>query len=128
MDSPGRRVWVLAALCLAMASVACLRRDTGPSSAQGRRLYRENGCANCHGLTGHGDGPVGLTLKVRPRDFSNRASFKNGDDVPSIARTLASGLARNGSQMPAFDHLSLEERESLAMFALFLRDGTPTKE
>src|SRR5428012_4831 len=39
------------------------------SAAEGRTLYETNGCVSCHGLQGHGDGPVGKTLTPAPRDF-----------------------------------------------------------
>jgi copper transport protein len=42
------------------------------SVAQGEALYVEN-CLACHGPTGKGDGPVGLTLSPRPADLSAHA-------------------------------------------------------
>jgi mono/diheme cytochrome c family protein len=98
-------------------------RHAGVTVANGRALYAENGCANCHGASGHGDGTVGRTLTVPPRDFRDREAFKKGDDVQAIGQTLADGLSRNGSQMPAFAHLSRQERESLALFVISLRDA-----
>lgn len=102
------------------ASGAC--RSTQASSLEhGRALYAENGCANCHGTGGHGDGPVGKTLDPRPRDFRDATAFKRGTDVASIATAIAEGV-RGGGKMPRFEHLSQAERRSLALFVMSLRD------
>ncbi len=42
---------------------------TADSIAQGEAIYREN-CALCHGPTGLGDGPVGVTLNPRPANLA----------------------------------------------------------
>lgn len=89
---------------------------------EGRALYAENGCATCHGAEGHGDGPVGKTLTPTPRDFRDGAAFKAGRDEGAIARTVADGFNQGGSKMPAFSHLSEQERRSLALFVISLRD------
>ena len=40
--------------------------------AQGEAIYQGKGtCFTCHGVTGKGDGPAGLELRPRPRDFTN---------------------------------------------------------
>src|SRR5262249_29856267 len=38
----------------------------------GRALFTQN-CVPCHGVAGHGDGPVGLTLNPRPADLTLHA-------------------------------------------------------
>ena len=38
----------------------------------GERIYQTKGtCFTCHGTTGRGDGPAGLELNPRPRNFTN---------------------------------------------------------
>ena len=37
--------------------------------AAGEVIFNAN-CASCHGVSGKGDGPVGLALTPRPRDFT----------------------------------------------------------
>jgi copper transport protein len=77
---------VAPALALAIASVAVFYRSptteqaelVNPippnemSIAQGKILFETN-CAPCHGETGLGDGPVGITLNPRPADLTQHA-------------------------------------------------------
>jgi mono/diheme cytochrome c family protein len=40
--------------------------------SRGEAIYQGKGtCFTCHGVTGKGDGPAGLELKPKPRDFTN---------------------------------------------------------
>lgn len=96
-----------------------------PTVAEGRTIYQSDGCASCHGLTGQGDGPVGRTLMPPPRDFRDARAFRNGADAESIAQTLATGIP-GGGQMPLYAHLTLRERQSLALYLIALR--TPSNE
>jgi len=91
---------------------------TAPSIDEGRRLYRANGCANCHGPSGAGDGPVGKTLTPPPRDLRDASTYKNGANAASVARTLG---GMQNSQMPRFDHLTTDERQAIAMFVVSLQ-------
>jgi len=43
-------------------------------AAKGKVIFTTN-CASCHGDDGKGDGPVGVALNPRPRDFT-KAEFK----------------------------------------------------
>ena len=113
-----RRLAAASVLVAVLAAAGCAKP---PSVAEGQALYRGNGCATCHGPLGHGDGPVGRTLKPPPRDFRDEQAFKNGTSVEAISETLEDGLTRDGSQMPRFDHLSRRERESLALFVISMR-------
>ena len=46
--------------------------DTPDIVAKGEVIYQGKGtCFTCHGVTGEGDGPAGLELSPRPRDFTN---------------------------------------------------------
>ncbi len=39
---------------------------------EGERIYQSKGtCFTCHGTSGRGDGPAGLELNPRPRNFTN---------------------------------------------------------
>ena len=77
---------IVPALALAIVSVAVFYRSPSTeqaglvnpippnemSIAQGRILFETN-CAPCHGETGLGDGPVGITLNPRPADLTQHA-------------------------------------------------------
>jgi len=114
----------LAVASVFVAALAHAGCNTPPSVAEGQQLYRGNGCPTCHGPLGHGDGPVGRTLVPRPRDFRDEHAFKNGTSVAAIAATIQTGLTRDRSEMPKFDHLSRRERESLALYVISIRNGT----
>ena len=92
----------------------CARR--APSITAGRELYEANGCTGCHGLTGHGDGPIARVLASRPIDFRDISAFKRGASEIAIAETLVEDAA-----MPRFDHLTETERRSIALYVISMR-------
>jgi len=111
---------------VAVATLAAACGDAPkPSVELGRTVYRQNGCASCHGPEGHGNGPVSKTLDPKPRDFRDASAFKRGTDSFSIAKTIATGVANRESQgMPSFGHLTAEERRSLALYIISLRESS----
>lgn len=115
-------------LVVVVLSVSACSVERTPTAIHGRNLYAENGCANCHGQTGNGDGPIARTLNPPPRDFTDDQAYKFGRDEASIAATLARGLENDGSKMPAFAHLNEEERRSLALFVMSLHDSAAEKD
>src|SRR5205814_2039403 len=76
------------------------------SVAEGKVLFTKTGCINCHGESGHGDGPSAPTLvddsqtKIRPRDFAKPGMFKGGYATKEIVRTILTGF--NGTPMVGF--------------------------
>ena len=105
-----------------------------PSTELGQCLYREHGCASCHGTDGRGDGPVSISLQVRPRDFRDPSAFKKGTAVDSIATTIEMGVEPDAlpttgdgthrhPSMPRFGHLSKFERQSIAAYVISLRNN-----
>jgi mono/diheme cytochrome c family protein len=70
-------------ICVGFSSlfvlVACRAPATGPeaSAQSGQDLFRVF-CSSCHGLTGHGDGPVASVLKQPPPDLTRIAERNNG--------------------------------------------------
>ena len=68
------------------------------SIAKGQELYSTN-CAACHGETGAGDGPVGLTLNPRPADLTQHVVPGVHPDA-QLFEWITNGFP--GSQMPAF--------------------------
>jgi copper transport protein len=90
-----------------------LRNPVAPSSAslaRGQELYQSTGCAECHGVAGRGDGPLGRTLNPRPADF--RVHMAAGHTDGELFDWLSNGVA--GTAMPPFrDSLSETDRWNL---------------
>ena len=83
------------------------------SVTAGQALFTAN-CVPCHGVTGKGDGPVGLTLNPRPADLSQHAiPGIHTDD--QLFEWITNGFP--GSRMPAFKAtLSDSDRWNLVNF------------
>ncbi|MDP1572104.1 MAG: cytochrome c [Vicinamibacterales bacterium] len=105
---------------MAVCAAGCGPSVAPYDPALARSLYVTNGCVPCHGDEGRGDGGLAPTLTPRPRDFRDAAAFKYGRDVERVAHTIASGLIAYPTPMPAYGHLSLEDRRQLAAYVLSL--------
>jgi mono/diheme cytochrome c family protein len=86
--------------------------------ALGRRLYDKQ-CAACHGTSGRGDGEAAYLLYPKPRDLVAGAHrlVSTWERVPTdedLYRTISRGMP--GSAMPAWSHLSEEERWGLVHY------------
>ena len=68
------------------------------SAAAGQAVFSTN-CAACHGQTGKGDGPVGVTLNPRPADLTQHAIVGIHTDA-QLFEWITNGFP--GSRMPAF--------------------------
>jgi len=77
---------------------------------RGREVFRAN-CASCHGDAGMGDGPAGLALNPRPRNFHVATGWTNGARISDIYRTLQEGIVRNG--MASYAYLPPSDRFAL---------------
>jgi len=111
---------------------------TGPSVTEGRTLYQANGCASCHGPSGHGDGPLASKLASAPIDLGDISLYTQGTTEEAITQTLSKGVTlvhgtpalhqnHHASAMPKFDHLSETERRSLALYVISLRRDPGTR-
>lgn len=83
---------------------------TSATVERGAEVYAAN-CASCHGPTGFGDGPAGLTLSPRPANLAwlSRMPMSNWD--PFMFWTVSEGGSQFGSAMPSFkDSLSDQDR------------------
>lgn len=78
--------WSAMGLASSGAPAGLRQRATQSASIdpEGRALFTDH-CASCHGTSGHGDGPVAQSLRVRPSDLTQFAA-KNGGVFPA-ART-----------------------------------------
>lgn len=86
---------------------------------RGKELY-EKSCASCHGMDGKGEGIAAVYLFPKPRDFT-RGIFKfqstPAGSLPTdedILRTIEKGMP--GSAMPAWDQLSVQDRNDLVAY------------
>ena len=79
--------------------------------ARGKNLFAQS-CATCHGPDGKGDGPGGMGLNPKPRNFTEKAAWKNGTRVEEIYKTLDEGI--KGSSMASYNYLSKKDRMALA--------------
>ena len=82
--------------------------------AEGSKLFLEKGCIACHGISGRGDGPVGLTLNPRPADLTQHAIPGVHTDA-QLFQFLTDGVPN--SRMPSFkSKLSEIDRWNLVNF------------
>ena len=106
-----------------MRELSCPPIAASPDSiAQGRKIYEENMCADCHGAEGRGDGPNWATLAedswgniLVPRNLSNPETFRNGYSQTDIMKTLSRGLT--GSPMASYrDAITVTDRWHLVNY------------
>ncbi|HZM63036.1 MAG TPA: c-type cytochrome [Vicinamibacterales bacterium] len=83
-------------------------------------------CAPCHGVTGTGDGPVALALRVPPTDLTTLAERNGGSFPTARVRAFVTGTGRQiaahgDSEMPvwgpAFRALDRSERRAQVRIA-----------
>ena len=80
-------------------------RRTEAVMRRGEELYRAH-CLICHGETGRGDGPAGLSVNPRPADFTKPQGIDDHSDG-ELFWYISHGIA--GSSMPAFENILSEE-------------------
>ena len=88
----------------------------------GKKLYRDHGCALCHGEGGLGDGRMARSLDPPPRDFSKSDQFALGHTVDAVAEAIRTGAVGRGA-MPGYGHLSETDRRALAVFIVSLAEA-----
>lgn len=92
--------------------------------AKGEKIYQgKGGCANCHGQTGAGDGPMAAGLNPPPRNFQKHPTWRHHSEG-EIFWVIKHGIP--GSTMPAFDGV-LTDKEIWALLR-FLPTLTATSE
>lgn len=89
-----------------------------PSLARGRRLFGEM-CAQCHGPSGMGNGPLAKDLTPPPANLTDFGTLRGTSPI-DFYRKVSVGVA--GTAMPSFsDRLSVDDRWALALYASGLR-------
>jgi len=83
-----------------------------PSLQTAAVLYQSN-CAECHGASGHGNGPRAATLNPKPINFHDR-SRQGQRSIYSLYSTISLGI--NDTPMRAFTDLSEQQRWALAFY------------
>jgi mono/diheme cytochrome c family protein len=90
------------AFALGLGLTALLLGGAAPSKAEegaidpakGKQAY-DLFCVTCHGPSGDGKGPVGVTLDPPPRDF-NAGEFKYGGSDQDVFDVITNGAAAKG--------------------------------
>lgn len=90
--------------------------------AAGKRLFGRNGCQVCHGEEGRADGRMAPALRPPPRDFRDLSGYKQGNSVLEIARSIREGISTGRGGMPAYAHLTAQEREMIARYIASLQE------
>jgi len=92
--------------------------------AQGRAIWQQAKCWECHGSSGAGDGEKAGGLEddnrfaIVPADLTS-GQFKSGASVKDVFRTITTGLS--GTPMPSYgDSLSDDERWALSYYVVSL--------
>ena len=76
-----KSLWIAPALFLVSSCVTMSQYSVAPQRYSGVRLYQVF-CASCHGLTGHGDGPVEPLLRRGVPDLTTLVE-RNGGRFPT---------------------------------------------
>ncbi|MBI4355617.1 MAG: c-type cytochrome [Candidatus Omnitrophica bacterium] len=95
--------------------------------AQGRQVYAEMGCADCHGKLGRGNGTSSGGLidewgqPIRVADLTKGWSYRGGAEPRDIYRRLMAGI--DGTPMPSYaDAISPEDAWQLAYYVRSLQE------
>lgn len=87
--------------------LATIKNPTKEMLANGKKIYDAN-CKSCHGDTGLGDGPAGVVLNPKPRNFHQTDGWTNGRNLDQLYKTLQEGIISKG--MAAYEYLSPSDR------------------
>ncbi len=88
-----------------------------PDIEKGKKIFAAE-CTKCHGKDGYGDGPEGLELDPKPRNFhdNTRMQFISASHIFNTVR-----LGVEGTGMVAIPYLEDEEVWDVAFYVLSLR-------
>jgi len=82
------RSFILASLALAILTACASTGTPSPRQLTGLEMYQQL-CASCHGVDGHGDGPVSSLIKIGVPDLT-RIAQRDGGEFPAedVRRTI----------------------------------------
>jgi len=90
-----------------------IKNPTKEILSKGKELYDMN-CKSCHGEKGMGDGPAGLSMNPKPRNFHLKEGWTNGRTIDAMYKTLQEGIIKNG--MPAFEYMNPTDRFNIILY------------
>lgn len=106
-----------------LLSMDKLMAASGAADEEGRGLYRKH-CANCHGVSGDGRGPMAALINPYPRDYRlGKFKFKSTPIGTKPTKADINYLIKHGiqgSQMVAIPELSDEDIEALTDYVIYL--------
>lgn len=118
--APGREISALAGqlrVGVIQAWKLSVSPQQPPDLRQAGRLFAQH-CVACHGIQGHGDGPLAKRMEPPPSDLHNDARMRQRS-LYGLYNTITLGV--RGTPMRAFTELSEADRWALAFFAGGLR-------
>jgi mono/diheme cytochrome c family protein len=115
---------VLGAAILACAAVRAAQAQDLSGYQSGETLYRVH-CASCHGVDGHGDGPVAASLKVEVPDLTRLARRQGGRFPAEQLRRIIDGrttLPPHGTRtMPVWGQAFSSEQQANRLVDLLVQ-------
>ncbi len=89
---------------------------------KGKDLFM-NTCASCHGNDGKGDGPAGLVLNPKPRNFHDETGWKFGRSFTNMFNTIKNGIITSG--MAPYDYMPAEDRIAIIQYVRTFMTNPP---
>ena len=82
------RFAILVSLAALLVSACANTPERSPSQLSGMEMYQQL-CTSCHGVSGHGDGPVASLIKIGVPDLT-RIAHREGGEFPTedVRRTI----------------------------------------
>ncbi len=105
--------------------------DLASLSPKGKIIFDQAQCAQCHGESGHGDGPSAKDLEdnwdqpITPADLTYKWQFKNGYHPEDVYRTMFGGL--NGTPMPSYLDAYPDSQDQWALVSYVLSLSPPVR-
>ena len=93
---------------------------TYPSLAAGKKIFDDN-CAQCHGWSGHGDGPGRESMNPKSPPPANFHDPQRMAGLSPFKAFNTASFGIEGTAMPSFGALSDEQRWEVAFYVLSLR-------